>query len=356
MPIYHQLGRVPRKRHVAFRKEGGGIYYEELIGNQGFTGLASLLYHLRLPTAVKSVQPVATLEWVPEPERVVRHRHFKTKELATGPSAVRDRVPLLFNDDVALQLVRPRKDDAVFYRNAQGDEVVFVVEGEGVLESSFGELAYRAGDYVVIPRGILHRWRLARGPAAPPRDREPRLRADAEALPQRARPAHRDGALQRARHPQARAAEPHDEAGDFRCSSRAATGSSRWCCRTTPSTSWAGTATTIRGRFSIHDFEPRVGRVHLPPPVHQTFEGDGFVRLLVLPAALRLRAGRGLGALQPPERDVGRGAVLRERRVHEPQGHRARLDHAPPRRPAARPAARARRRSRSAPRARTSWR
>ena len=75
MPIYHQLGRVPRKRHVAFRKEGGGIYYEELVGNQGFIGLASLLYHLRLPTAVKSVQPIATLEWLPEPERVVRHPH-----------------------------------------------------------------------------------------------------------------------------------------------------------------------------------------------------------------------------------------------------------------------------------------
>ena len=109
--------------------------------NQGFVGPSSLLYHLRLPTAVKSVRPVAALEWVAEPERVVRHRHFKTAGLSTGPSAVRDRVPLLFNSDVALSLVRPRKEDAVFYRNAQGDEVVFVVEGDGVLESSFGSSA-----------------------------------------------------------------------------------------------------------------------------------------------------------------------------------------------------------------------
>src|SRR5512134_2078467 len=126
MPIYHQLGRVPQKRHVAFRREGGGIHYEELVGNQGFTGPSSLLYHLRLPTAVKSVRPVGALDWVAEPERVVRHRHFRTAGL--------DRVPLLFNADVALSLVRPRKEDVVFYRNAQGDEVVFVVEGAGVLE------------------------------------------------------------------------------------------------------------------------------------------------------------------------------------------------------------------------------
>ena len=102
MPIYHQLGRVPSKRHVAFRKEGGGIHYEELVGNLGFSGPSSLLYHLRLPTAVKSVRPLDALEWMAEPERVVRHRHFRTSGLSTGPSAVRDRVPLLFNADVAI--------------------------------------------------------------------------------------------------------------------------------------------------------------------------------------------------------------------------------------------------------------
>jgi homogentisate 1,2-dioxygenase len=277
MPIYHQLGRVPRKRHVAFRKEGGGIYYEELIGNQGFTGLASLLYHLRLPTAVKSVQAVATLEWLPEPERVVRHRHFKTKELATGPSAVRDRVPLLFNDDVALQLVRPRKDDAVFYRNAQGDEVVFVVEGAGVLESSFGELAYRAGDYVVIPRGILHRWRLGKAPhrllVIESRGylRTPkRYRNEHGQLTEMAPFSERD-----IRRPER--LEPHDEAGDFTVLVKSGNRLVEMVLPHHPFDVVGWDGYYYPWALSIHDFEPRVGRVHLPPPVHQTFEGDGFV-------------------------------------------------------------------------------
>jgi len=101
MPIYHQLGRVPQKRHVAFRKEGGGIHYEELIGNQGFVGPSSLLYHLRLPTAVTSVRQLAALEWAPEPERVLRHRHFRTAGLATGPSAVRLLAPYLSREATA---------------------------------------------------------------------------------------------------------------------------------------------------------------------------------------------------------------------------------------------------------------
>ncbi|MFI4942822.1 MAG: homogentisate 1,2-dioxygenase [Burkholderiales bacterium] len=277
MPIYHQLGRIPRKRHVAFRKEGGGIYYEELIGNQGFTGLASLLYHLRLPTAVKSVQPVASLEWLPEPERVVRHRHFKTKELATGPSAVRDRVPLLFNDDVALQLVRPRKDDAVFYRNAQGDEVVFVVEGAGVLESSFGELAYRAGDYVVIPRGILHRWRLGKAPHRllvfecrgylRTRKRYRNVHGQlTELAPFCVRDFRRPERL-----------EPHDEAGDFTVLVKSGNRLVEMVLPHHPFDVVGWDGYYYPWALSIHDFEPRVGRVHLPPPVHQTFEGDGFV-------------------------------------------------------------------------------
>ena len=166
MPIYHQLGRVPRKRHVAFRKDDGSLHYEELVGNQGFTGPSSLLYHLRLPTAreERAADPRPRLgggagaRGAPPalPHRGPRHR-------ARAP--VLDRVPLLFNADVAISMARPRKEDEFFYRNGQGDEVVFVVEGDGVLESSFGELAYRPGDYVVDPaRGILHRWRLGTGP------------------------------------------------------------------------------------------------------------------------------------------------------------------------------------------------
>ena len=176
------------------------------MGNKGFIGPSSLLYHLRLPTAVKSIEPLRKVSWAAEPERVVRHRHFRTAGLETGPSPVLDRVPLLFNGDVALSMVTPEKEDSFLYRNGQGDELVFVVEGEGSLESSFGALPFRAGDYVVIPRGVLHRWRLTEGAISIPGDRERGLRAHAKAVPQRARPAHRDGAVLRTGHPAPRAA------------------------------------------------------------------------------------------------------------------------------------------------------
>ena len=161
MPIYHQLGRVPQKRHVAFRKEGGGIHYEELVGNQGFTGPSSLLYHLRLPTAVKSVRPLRALEWVAEPERVVRHRHFRTAGLSTGPSAVRDRVPLLFNADVALSLVAAAQGRRRLLPQRAGRRGRLRRGGRRRARvARSASCRYRAGDYVVIPRGILHRWRL----------------------------------------------------------------------------------------------------------------------------------------------------------------------------------------------------
>ncbi len=277
MPIYHQLGRVPRKRHVAFRKEGGGIHYEELVGNQGFSGPSSLLYHLRLPTAVKSVRPLGALEWAAEPERVVRHRHFRTAGLSTGPSAVRDRVPLLFNADVALSLVRPRKEDAVFYRNAQGDEVIFVVEGDGLLESCFGELRYRAGDYVVIPRGILHRWGLGKGPhrflviESQGYVRTPkRYRNEHGQLTEMAPFSERD-----IRRPERLLTR--DETGEFTILVKSGNRLVEMVVPHHPFDVVGWDGYYYPWAFSIHDFEPRVGRVHLPPPVHQTFEGDGFV-------------------------------------------------------------------------------
>ena len=164
MPIYHQLGRVPRKRHVAFRKDDGSLHYEELVGNQGFTGPSSLLYHLRLPTAVKSVRPIRGLGWVAEPERVVRHRHFRTAGLATGPSAVLDRVPLLFNADVALSMARPAQGGRLLLPQRAGRRDR--LRGRGRRASSSRPSATSPTGPATTsssPRGILHRWRLGHG-------------------------------------------------------------------------------------------------------------------------------------------------------------------------------------------------
>jgi homogentisate 1,2-dioxygenase len=277
MPIYHRLGEVPRKRHVALRKGDGSIHYEELIGNKGFTGPSSLLYHLRLPTAVKSVKTFRGLAWAAEPERVVRHRHFRTAGLATGPSPVLDRIPMLFNSDVALSLVGPEKEDAFFYRNGQGDEIVFAAEGEGVLESSFGEVSFRPGDYVVIPRGVLHRWRLARGPfrflvieSASYARTPKRYRNEHGQLTEMAPFSERD-----IRRPER--LKTHDEVGDFPVVVKSGNRLVETVMAHHPFDLVGWDGYYYPWAISIHDFEPRVGRVHLPPPVHQSFEGDGFV-------------------------------------------------------------------------------
>ena len=341
MPIYHQLGRMPKKRHVAFRKEDGGIHYEELVGNQGFTGPSSLLYHLRLPTAVKSVRPIGVLEWVAEPDRVVRHRHFRTRQLATGPSAVaRPRA-------AALQRGRRRccwcgraRTTPSSTATPRATSWSTSWRASGILESSFGELAYRAGDYVVIPRGILHRFRLTEGPhrflviESRGYVRTPkRYRNEHGQLTELAPYSERD-----IRRPER--LSPHDETGEFPVLVKSGNRLVEMVMPHHPFDVVGWDGYYYPWAFSIHDFEPRVGRVHLPPPVHQTFEGDGFVICSFCPRPFDFDKDAVSAPVQPPERDVGRGALLRQRRVHEPQGHRARLDHAPPRRAAARAAAR----------------
>jgi homogentisate 1,2-dioxygenase len=277
MPIYHQLGRIPRKRHVAFRKPDGSLHPEELVGNKGFAGSSSLLYHLRLPTAVKSVRHLRDLTWEAEGDHALRHRHFRTGQLETGPSPVLDRVPLLFNADVALQMVRPASEDDFYYRNGQGDEIVFVTEGEGTLESSFGAVPFRSGDYLVIPRGVLHRYRLAarpqrflviesRGDVRMPK----RYRNDQGQLLEGAPYSERD-----IRRPSD--LETRDETGDFRILVKSANRLTEIVMAHHPFDVVGWDGYYYPWAFSIHDFEPRVGRTHLPPPVHQTFEGDGFV-------------------------------------------------------------------------------
>jgi homogentisate 1,2-dioxygenase len=276
MPIYKQLGRVPRKRHIAFRGDGGRLQPEELIGNEGFIGLSSLVYHLHPPTQVKGVRLLKCLDWKAEPERLLRHRHFLTRRVETGPSVVFDRVSLLFNADVALAVVNPSRNDEAFYRNAQGDEIVFVAEGQGVLESVFGRVPFRAGDYLVVPRGVLHRHRFdgparclvieSRGWVRTPK----RYRNEHGQLLEHSPYSERD-----LRGPEW--VEPRDERGDFPIVVKKDDRLVEMVVAKHPLDAVGWDGYYYPWAFSIHDFEPRVGRVHLPPPVHQTFEGDGFV-------------------------------------------------------------------------------
>jgi homogentisate 1,2-dioxygenase len=277
MPRYVRLGEVPRKRHVAFRGPGGRLFPEELVGNHGFTGPASLVYHMREPTAVRAVRRLRRSEWTPEPDRLLRHRHFRTAGLSPGPSLVYDRVPLLFNRDVALSIATPGQAPETFYRNAQGDEIVFVAAGTGRLESALGTVAFRAGDYVVVPRGLIHHFRFDPGEArclvieSTGDVRTPkRYRNEFGQLLEHSPFSERD-----IRCPEW--AEPHDQRGDFPLIVKKDNEFVEMILANHPFDVVGWDGCYYPWALSIHDFEPRVGRVHLPPPMHQTFEGDGFV-------------------------------------------------------------------------------
>ena len=277
MPFYHQLGTVPAKRHSVFRQSNGSLYHEELIGNKGFVGPSSLLYHIQRPTQVLRSQEYRPLNWQAEEHRQLRHRHFRTRRLPQGASAITDRIPILFNTDVALSVVTPKQEDTFFYRNAQGDEVVYVTEGAGVLETQMGDLPFRPGDYIVIPRGILHCYRLAEGPHAfliiesAGYVRTPkRYRNEHGQLLEQSPFCERD-----IRRPQA--LTPRDDKGEFRLLVKKDERLTEFVLDHHPFDVVGWDGFYYPWAFNIHDFEPRVGRFHLPPPVHQTFEGDGFV-------------------------------------------------------------------------------
>src|SRR6185436_19851221 len=155
MPIYHTLGKIPRKRHIAFKKPGGGIYAEELVGHEGFHGTSALLYHIHPPTTVKSVRRVTESLLEADEDQTLHHRHFLTSRVKPGGSSTLDRMPLLFNADIAMYYSEPTKNDEFFYRNAQADELLYISKGSGTLESVYGDMPYREGDYLIIHRGIL---------------------------------------------------------------------------------------------------------------------------------------------------------------------------------------------------------
>ncbi len=277
MPFYHTLGRIPRKRHTVFRSEAGALYSEQLMGNEGFTGPSSLLYHVRPPTTIKSVTRKQDIVYQRDPDYALKHRHFRTARLPEGGSPTLDRVPLLFNQDVAMLFARPDRNDEHWYRNSMGDEVVYVGEGSGILETQFGDLPYRQGDYLVIHRHILHRFRLGREPhrlliiesrgyIRTPR----RYRNEHGQMVEGAPYSERDIRIPRE-------LRTHDEAGDFPILVKQYDGLTELVLDHHPCDVVGWDGYFYPWAFNIHDFEPIVGRIHQPPPVHQTFQGDGFV-------------------------------------------------------------------------------
>jgi len=277
MPAYHHLGELPRKRHTVFRQPDGSLYHEHLMGSRGFSGPATLLYHCRPPTAVLATRLLQKLEWQADADVTLRMRHFHTHELPPCKSLTLNRTPLLFNGDVGMLFVQPTATDDFYYRNAEGDELVYVAEGCGVLETQMGELPYRSGDYVIIPRGIIHRWRLEKathrllviesaGPIRPPARYCNEMGQFLEHSPYCDRDIRRPDTL-----------APHAESGEFRIVVKQYNALTEVTLDHHPCDVIGWDGYYYPWILSIHDFEPIVGSLHQPPPVHQTFQGDGFV-------------------------------------------------------------------------------
>jgi homogentisate 1,2-dioxygenase len=277
MPSYHALGTIPPKRHTQFRKPDGTLYSEEVFGVEGFSGCFSLLYHQYPPTRVSKIARHSDLpleEWRPP---VHRHHHLKTAPLAPGGDPISGRRILMFNDNVRIGVSRPTEAMHYFYRNAECDELYFVHEGTGRFETIFGTLPYHEGDYVNLPRGTTYRivpdkgetrflFVEARGPIETPR----RYRNEFGQLLEHAPFSDRDF-----RRP---ADLPiYEERGEFEVHIKVgqALMSYGYDFHPLDVVGWDGYLYPYI--FNIADFEPITGRVHQPPPVHQTFQGPQFV-------------------------------------------------------------------------------
>jgi homogentisate 1,2-dioxygenase len=273
---YETRGHLPAKRHVAFR-ENGKLLTEEVMGFEGFSGNESILYHLQTPcrvTEVGAFEPIVREEWVPDAHA---HRLMHTKTLSPEGDPITGRRLLMWNNDVEIAIARPTEPQEYFYRDGEGDEVIFVHAGSGELETTFGTLPYREHDYIVIPRGTTYRFvphdanQLWLTFYTPGEIETPnRYRNRYGQLLEHAPFSHRDF------HPPTDLAT-HRERGEYDLKVRVRDGYQHYKLDYHPLdvVGWDGYVYPYT--FNIDDFEPITGRIHQPPPVHQTFQGPNFV-------------------------------------------------------------------------------
>lgn len=277
MPIYHSLGQIPHKRHTQFRQPDGALYSEQLMGSKGFSGMYSLLYHSHPPTRVTKIGPVVENKIEFSDKKELKHYHFKTKEIEAGGDPITGRKVFMANEDVSLAIARPTQKMSYFYRNGQADELYFIHEGSGVFQTIFGRLTFRPGDYVIIPRGTTYKIVSNPGPnrflviESPSQIETPRrYRNEHGQLLEHSPYCERD-----IRRPEA--LETFDEKGEFEVKIKARNRLTTYVFDFHPLDVVGWDGYLYPWIFNIEDFEPITGRIHQPPPVHQTFEGHNFV-------------------------------------------------------------------------------
>ena len=302
MAYYRQVGDVPPKRHTQHRDQDGNLYREELMGEEGFSSDSTLLYHRGVPSAIVAAEVWELPDQTRTPNHPLKPRHLKLHTLFDDPvveaarrcrleTRCRDRRRLVLgNNDVRISYVVTGTDPSAYYRNAIGDECVYVESGAGVLESVFGVIGYRTGDYVLIPRATTHRWvpsepsRLypieANSHIAPPKRYLSRYGQLLEHAPYCERDLHGPHSL-------AELVETNRDATDVDVLVKHRTSAGVVGTRMTYAThpfdvvGWDGCLYPYT--FNIDDYMPITGKVHQPPPVHQVFEGHNFVICNFLP-------------------------------------------------------------------------
>ncbi len=277
MPFYHSLGKIPDKRHVVFRQPNGQLYQEELVGTQGFGGLSSLVYHLYPPTCVRqkgkpySVKPEVAVE------NSLNAMSFQGFEVKPESDYLESRKTLFVNANMHIGLAAPMQSTPYFYKNADADELLFVHKGKGVLHTMYGQLPFQYGDYILIPRGTVYKIefettenKLLYVESFTPIFTPKRYRNEFGQMQEHAPFCERD-----IKRPQN--LETYDEKGEFDILIKKKGMMFPYVYLYHPFdvAGWDGYHYPYT--FSIFNFEPLTGRIHMPPPIHQCFESSSFV-------------------------------------------------------------------------------
>lgn len=278
MPYYHKAGKFPEKRHIQFRKPNGELYSEELVSTEGFSSIYSLVYHCHPPTLVKHIGEPIDVAPKAAISNNMQNRSFITFKTEAKDDFLESRVIQLYNSDLYMAVAAPRKSMSdYFYKNADADEVIFIHEGSGYLQTLYGKINFEYGDYLVIPRGVIYQMHFndsnnrlmiieSFSPIKPPKrylnsmgqflehspfcERDIKLPTDLETI---------------------------DEMGNYKVMIKKGDQLFPYTYASHPFDAIGWDGYHFPYGFSIHNYEPITGRIHMPPPIHQTFEGHNFV-------------------------------------------------------------------------------
>jgi homogentisate 1,2-dioxygenase len=278
MPRYHTLGKIPPKRHTVFKDDNDNFYYEELFGTIGFDGMSTLMYHTQRPTQVKAI--LKSFDVAPKIAVSKNMKSLKLEGFKVAPANdyLESRTCILANSDCQISLAAPKESlTHYFYKNTDSDEVLFIHKGSGTLRTHLGNIEFKYGDYLVIPRGIIYQIEFnesdnrlfiveSKSPVYTPKRYRNWFGQHVEGAPYCERDLHPPTEL-----------ETFNETGEFIIKVKKQDTIHEYVYAAHPFSVVGWDGYNFPYKFSIHDFEPITGMIHQPPPIHQTFETNSFV-------------------------------------------------------------------------------